>query len=361
MFPFSIYKIKNSYYLDKSTKENRNYAGLKIIKINGQSINSIVNEIENFIHLEGKNETGLNTRFKNFPFYYFVFNQTEKFEIEYIDSNNYKQKEITKGITFATHTYNILVRTEPLTTEFKSENVAILKFHSFENGYNESDRKVAEKKLDQFFAQLDSLKTKNLIIDVRDNGGGAPEIANYLFSYLTNKPYYYFDYIGAKYNSVKDWKHYARYPDNIEEINLAETKLKNGLNCYTESDSTDNWLFIKQQNKSNYYKGKISILINGGCFSTTGHFLALLREYKIGTFYGEYSQGSNYSNSGILEFVLPYSKTFVWMPFLQFKMRTPNFKYDPKGIKPDVEIQIEPSDLKTSFDRRINSVMKRIE
>jgi len=361
LFPFSIYKIKNDYYLAPSTEENKKYAGLKILKINGKSMASLVSEIEKYIHLEGRNETGLNTRFKNFPFYYFIFNQTEKFEIEYIDLNNQKQKEIVEGITFKAHTNNISEKTEPLTTTFRSNHVAVLKFHSFANGYNETDRKIAEKTLDQFFAQLDSIKTENLIIDVRDNSGGAAEIANYLFSYLIDKPYYYFDYIGAKYNSVKNWKHYAQYPDYIEEINLSETKLKNGLHCYTATDSADYWWFEQQQNKPNYYKGKVSVLINGGCFSTTGHFLALLREYKIGKFYGESSQGSDYSNAGGQAFVLPYSKTLVWIPTFQFKMRTPHFVSDSKGIQPDIEIQIEPSDLKTKFDRQMDFLLKQIE
>jgi C-terminal processing protease CtpA/Prc len=361
VFPFSIYKIKNDFYFDKSTAENKNYAGLKILAINGKEINSIVKEIKKYIHLEGRNETGLNTRFKSFPFYYFVFNQTDRFEIEYLDHNNHKQREIFKGITFEAHAKNISEKIEPLTTEFKTNNLAILKFHSFENGYNENDRKLAEKQLDQFFIRLDSLKTKNLIIDLRDNSGGAAEIASYLFSYLTDKPFYYFEFIGAKFNSVKEWKHFAQYPDNIEEINLNETKPKNGLNCYTETDNTDYWWFEKQQNKPNYYKGKISVLINGGCFSTTGHLLALLREYKIGKFYGEYSQGSNYSNAGGQAFVLPYTKTLVWIPTFQFKMRTPYFINDPKGIKPDVEIQIQPNDLKTKFDRQLDFVIKEME
>jgi len=361
IFPFSIYKIKGNYFLDKSTIENKDYVGLQVIKINGKEMNSIVKEIQKYIHLEGLNKTGLNTRFKNFPFYYFIFNQTDKFEIEYLNSKKQKQKVIIKPVSFQTFTNSTSEQNEPLTTEFKTTNLAILKFHSFANGYNEPDRKIAEKKLDQFFAQLDSLKTKNLIIDLRNNSGGAPEMANYLFSYITNKPYHFFDYIGAKYNSVKEWKHYAQYPDNIGEINLAETKLKNGLNCYTETDSTDYWWFEQQQNKPNYYKSNIRVLINGGCFSTTGHFLALLREHKIGTFYGEYSQGSNYSNSGMQAFVLPYSKTLVWIPFYQFKMRTPNFKYDPKGIKPDFELPIEPNDLKTKFDRQMDYLIKQIE
>jgi len=359
VFPFSIYKIMGHYYLDKSSQENKEYTGLRILTINGKDINTVVNEMKQYIHIEGRNETGLNVRFSNFPFYYFMYNQTEKFEIEYADRSNHKLKGIFKGMPFKEYTSYISKKTEPLTTEFKTNDLAVLKFRSFENGYNEADRKIAEKQLDRFFTRLDSLKTKNLIIDLRDNSGGSADIANYLFSYISSTPYYYFDYMGAKYKSVKEWKHYAQYPDNIEEINLNETKFKDGLNCYTETDGTDNWWFELQQNKPNFYKGKISVLINGGCFSTTGHLLALMKEHKIGKFYGEYSQGSNYSNSGGQAFVLPYSKTLVWIPTFQYRMRTPHFINDPKGIKPDVEIQTEPDDLRTGFDRQMDFVMKQ--
>ena len=358
VFPFSICAIKNNYYLCKSTDENKKYIGFKILKINGKSIQSVVNEIKKYIHLEGNNETGLNTRFKNFPFYYFIYNPTDHFEIEYLDDKNQKKKGQLKAITFQTFTNSTSEKKEPLTTQLISNDIAIIKLNSFANGYNEADRKIAEKKMDQFFAQLDSVKTKNLIIDVRDNSGGAAEIANYLFSYLSNRPYYYMEYMGAKYNTVDDWKHFAQYPNNIAAIDTNETKLQNGLHCYTETDSEDYWWFEQQQNKPNYYKGTVSVLINGGCFSTTGHFLALLREHNIGTFYGEYTQGSNYSNAGGQAFVQPYSKTLVWIPIFQYKMRTPNFVYDSKGIRPDVEIQIQPNDLKTNYDRQMNSLLQ---
>lgn len=361
VFPFSIYNINGNYYLDKSTVENKDYAGLRILKINGKKINSVINELKKYIHLEGLNETGLNTRFRNFPFYYFISNQTEDFTIEYLDIKNKKRTKKIQGITFEDFTKVINENIEPLTTEFRNNKIAILKFHSFENGYNEADRKIAEKQLDNFFSKVDSLNITHIILDLRGNGGGSADISNYLFSYLTSKPYYYFDYIGAKYTSVKEWRHYAQYPNYIEEINSTETKLKNGLNCFTETDSLDYWWFEQQQNKSNYFKGKICVLIDGACFSTTGHLLALMREYNIGTFYGEYSQGSNYSNSGGQAFVLPYSKTLVWIPTFQFTMKTPNFIYDKKGIKPDIEIPIEPNDLKSNFDRQLDFVIKEIE
>lgn len=360
VFPFSIYQIKKKYYFDKSTDENKNYKGLRILTINGKNIASIVNEVKKYIHLEGRNETGLNARFKNFPFYYYIYDQSETFDVEFLDKNNQKQKIVLNGISFDNFTKNTRENIPPLGTEIRKDNIAVLKFHSFENGYNEADRKIAEKQLDHFFTKLDSLKTKNLIIDFRDNSGGSADIANYLFSYLTDKPYYYLDYFGAKYKSVKDWKHYAQNPNNIEEIDLSEIKKINGLNCYNSTNS-DDWWFKKQQSKVNPFKGKISILMNGGCFSTTGHFLALLREYKIGKFYGEYSQGSNYSNAGGQAFVLPYSKTLVWIPTFLYKMRTPNFKNDAKGIKPDFEIPVQAEDLQTGFDRQMDFVVREIK
>ncbi|WP_333625058.1 S41 family peptidase [Sphingobacterium siyangense] len=361
VFPFSVYKIKDQYYFDKSVVENSNYSGLQILKINGKNVHSVVKEIKNYIHLEGNNETGLNTRFKNFPFYYFIYNPSETFEIEYMEENGHVKKAIFPGITFDAFTEASTENIQPLTTDFKSNNAAILRFHSFENGYNEADRKIAQSQLDAFFAKVDSLKIKNLVIDLRDNGGGAAEIANYLFSYLVNVPYDYFDYVGAKYSSVKAWKHYAQFPDNIEEIDLEETKNKYGLNCYTSTNSPDDyWWFKKQENKTNFYTGRISVLINGGCFSTTGHLLSLMREYKIGKFYGEYSQGSNYSNAGGQAFVLPYSKTLVWIPTFQYKMKTPNFRSDPKGIKPDVEIALQPKDLNTKFDRQLDFILQQV-
>jgi hypothetical protein len=67
-----------------------------------------------------------------------------------------------------------------------------------------------------------------------------------------------------------------------------------------------------------------------------------------------------YNNSSAVSFILPYSKTKVWLPIFQFMMRTPNFQADPKGIRPDVEIQIEPDDWQSGFDRLLNFVIKAI-
>ncbi|MCT6716656.1 hypothetical protein N4280_14415, partial [Staphylococcus aureus] len=74
-----------------------------------------------------------------------------------------------------------------------------------------------------------------------------------------------------------------------------------------------------------------------------------------------YTQGSNYSNAGGQAFVLPYSKTLVWIPIAQYKMRTPHFLPDPKGIKPDIEIQAQPDDLGTGSDSQMDFVVNLVQ
>ncbi|WP_312554630.1 hypothetical protein [Empedobacter brevis] len=154
VFPFRIYQIKNHYYFDHSIKENKEYTGLQILKINGKDIHSVVKNIKKYIHLEGRNETGLNTRFKYFPFYYYLDDQAEKFEVEFIDQQHQKQKVVFNGITFDRFTKSTVENIPPLTTEIRADNIAVLTFHSFENGYNEADRKLEQNKLDLFLQSL---------------------------------------------------------------------------------------------------------------------------------------------------------------------------------------------------------------
>lgn len=361
VIPFTIFKINSDYFINNSSnKEYKKLIGSKILKINGKKIQEIVSILKQHIHLEGFNETGLNFRFKQFPFYYYLYDNETSFNVELVDETNLQKVIKVNGIEYSEFLKNTTINLEPITEEFRKDNTAILTVNSFESGYSETERIKSEKQIDLFFEKINQLKIKNLIIDLRNNGGGAPETGNYLFSYLISKPYYYMDYVGSKFLTTEKFKKYASYPENIENIDSISTKLINGLHCFTETAGEDYWHFEKQQNKTNYYKGKLSVIINGGCFSTSGHFLAMLRNNKIGKFYGEYSQGSNYSNSGGQSFVLPYSKTLVWIPTFQYKVRTPNFIYDKKGIKPDIEILSIPEDFKTNYDRQMNFVLKEI-
>ncbi|HET6245342.1 MAG: peptidase S41 [Bacteroidetes bacterium] len=361
VFPFSVYKASDKFIISKSgTEEYNSFIGKTILKINDKSISEIVSKVKPYISLEGENETGMNYTFQLFPFYYFFIDSSNTFKLDYLDSIGNNATTVLKGIEYREFTKNTRRIVEPIHQEFKEGKIAILTVNTFYIGDFEYYKINYKKYIDDFFKKVEKLKISSLIIDVRGNSGGSAEVSNYLFSYLTDKPYYYFEYVGKKYKKTAEWKFYSTSPQYINDVDTATTKFINNLHCEVETDKKNYWWFEKQKGKRKYHKGEIITLIDGGCFSTTGHFVSLLKDNQIGKLYGECTQGSYYSNDGGHMFQLPYSKLLVRIPTAQFKMRMPNFQYNPKGICPDLEINKKPDDFKTKYDRQLDSVIEQL-
>ncbi len=143
-------------------------------------------------------------------------------------------------------------------------------------------------------------------------------------------------------------------PNYFSNVDTTKTVFEENLYC----EKKGYWWFDKQKPKKKPFSDKLVVLINGACFSTTGHFLTLLKEHGIGQLVGECSQGSFYSNDGGLMFKLPNSGQLVRIPTGQFKMKTSNFKYDPKGICPDIEIAKQKDDFITGYDRQLTEAIR---
>lgn len=124
--------------------------------------------------------------------------------------------------------------------------------------------------LQDFFAELREAGADRLIIDLRGNFGGYPGMARELLSYLTEREIPYF---------TRDTK--------LPEVcGLSEM----GGNILP---------------KENCFKGDITLLINGGCFSTSGHFAAVFKENHLGRILGSTTGGgaacTDFSADAVLE------------------------------------------------------------
>ncbi|MEM6806671.1 MAG: S41 family peptidase, partial [Bacteroidota bacterium] len=108
--------------------------------------------------------------------------------------------------------------------------------------------------IDSVFKAVNEKQIQHLIVDVRGNGGGPSYTAAHLLRYLAQKPFTYFD---------KE----TRYEDAFSQP----------MKPYEHA-----------------YKGKIYVLLDEACGSTTGHLLSLLKDQKIGILIGAES-GSTYS------------------------------------------------------------------
>ena len=133
----------------------------------------------------------------------------------------------------------------------KEKQTAIVNINSFVF-YNDTAK--FNKFVDSSFGKVHEKQIPNLILDLRQNVGGDPFCASYLFSYLAQKPFIY-------YAESYEW-----YPTLAKLISP----------------------------KPNAFKGKLYVLISGNCLSSAGHFIALLKYHGIGVLIGN-ETGGNYT------------------------------------------------------------------
>ncbi len=314
--------------------------GMRLISVNDQRVDAILERIYPLIPTDGFNETSKNEWVGDLNFsllYRLVYGKNNDFKIEVQEFGSDE----------------ILVFTVPAVryTKFKSKNT---KFNSNEFDYNSfSLEKVNdsivylsvpsfghakvdyEKFYEMCFRKIDSLKTKHLILDIQANGGGSEGNENLLFSYLT-------DDVIQKYKQVTMFP--KSYLKRKNEESLIEDKwemhdsiAKRGeFTLYSDYYSD---LGYQKPEKDLVYKGELYVLISGATFSGGAEFVSLVKMIKRGIFIGEETGGAFEGNvSGYSVYVkLPHTKIEVDIPIVHFQVDVKPEKRG-RGIMPDYYI-----------------------
>lgn len=244
----------------------------------------------------------------------------------------------------------------------KDSAVAYIKIRGFTNGnYKKFYKDV--------FTKLDSAKTQNLILDLRDNGGGRIAEIDYLYSYLTTKDYQFlnesevnsripflkFLMSNTMPNSAKVFS--GLFSPFIAAHNLINTHKKDGKLYYKFRKYTKT-----KAPKPLHYKGDIYVLINGNSFSASSLISAQLKGNNRAVFIGEETGGAfNGTVAGIYKvYQMPNSKIKVRMGLMQ--VDTPQKQSpDGYGVKPDIEIAPTISDRVEGKDPELEWVLNKIE
>ncbi|WNH10908.1 S41 family peptidase [Thalassobellus suaedae] len=218
------------------------------------------------------------------------------------------------------------------------------------------------------FAKLDSAKTKNLILDLRDNVGGRISEVDYLYAYLTDKnyklieesevvnrlPYLSFLMSDASPNALKIVS--GLFSPFIVIHNLIKTKKRDGRFYY-------NLRFSKEKApKSMHYSGNLYVLINGNSFSASSLISTHLKTNKRVVFVGEETGGAyNGCVAGIYKiYEMPTSKLKIRMGLMQVET---SYKQNPDGygVKPDVKILPTIKDRNLKKDPELEWVLANIK
>ncbi|HYF69502.1 MAG TPA: S41 family peptidase [Ohtaekwangia sp.] len=194
-FPLDLKFIDGKgYVLPDSINQYQIPKGSELLSINGKSLNEIVDLLLPNLEAQGGNLGWkfviLENDFQNY--YYYIIEQTEIFEIEYID--HVTGQRVLASVNGSTepalrqHWKNWYPKETggPLKIEFLTDpDVAIITIKSFSKGRHKQFHQDFDKLIELYFDEISRKRIQNLIIDVRGNeGGNGPEK---LYSYIARE------------------------------------------------------------------------------------------------------------------------------------------------------------------------------
>lgn len=255
-----------------------------------------------------------------------------------------------------------------LTFKDKDSTIAVLKIRNFSTG-------KYKKFYPQVFELLQKKQTKTLILDLRNNPGGAIKEIEFLYSLFTNKTYQLIDpVVVTKKTSL--WE--TSYFQNLKKTPLLAKPLVYPIMAvpYPFIKAIEYFKISKNKNGEFYdsfslisnhphplnFKGKVYVLINGGSFSASSIISSQLKTLDNVTLVGEETGGgANQTSAGRMPFYeMPNSKlTFnvLLMDFRQ-KYKSPEFG---RGVMPDVEIKNTFEDFLNDKDPQMEWIEKDIK
>ncbi len=312
-FPFRVFiKDKKAWVLENVNEKKSIMPGSEIVRINHVPMENIIVRLLSMIPSEGYNKT---TKYheinRDFGSYFNLLNNSEKFQIEYKEPNNGEIQMINvKAVSYGSYSSGMepTIRKLPVIHPMNIElNAAILQINSFAL----PDVNEYLQLMDSTFQEIQMKKINNLVIDLRGNQGGHPIFAAILYSYLTSENFTYFQ--------------------SLEEVPEFEP------------------LYNPMQPADNNFKGNCYVLVDGGCLSTTGHLISLLRYHNRAIFIGEEPGSWFYCNDNSFQIHLPNTGIEVNIPRTTFITAIKGYTLgDPFMV--DYPIQVSIQDLLISRD-----------
>jgi C-terminal processing protease CtpA/Prc len=236
----------------------------EILSINGVAVSDLIADIYRHIASQGYVETTKKHAFNTWATGMIPFALTFPTSYELVVKGKNAPVVLNTAESFKNLYRDPSIKScgEDLCLEILEDNkTAILTIASF-NFYPWNNLNVFEDFIDSSFLELAEKGVKNLIIDVRFNGGGSNEPSIYLLRHLVKQSFTYYSIAGY---------------EGKEEIGEAEKP---------------------QAPFKKTFEGQCYFLIDGNGNSTTGHFMSMVKVLKLGTIVGEELGSNQFCSAG---------------------------------------------------------------
>jgi hypothetical protein len=210
----------------------------------------------------------------------------------------------------------------------------------------------------QSFRTIKTRGVKNLVIDLRSNGGGNIKNSTRLSQYIADHSFKIADSVVASNRGI------SKVPLS-SFLNVMYYALAKSVISKKEADGKFHFKRFEKHYyapiSKNHFDGSVYILQGGYTFSASTLFISPLMQQKNVTIVGEETGGGFYGNSAMMipNIKLPNSKLLFRLPLYRLVMD----KTRPKGNGIMPQVLIDPSSyaIKQGFDIKLETVKKMIQ
>lgn len=346
--PLSVINLKSKPYLLNNPDAATPVKGWQLLKINNVKIEDIYSRIFATIGADGYLEISKYRALDAHRLaveYARVISQPDAFTITALNPETGETKNFTlkavafdklKSITKTLLEQGVIKQPKvPASLEI-IDKTATLTLNTFlDDSYEEAGTDF-KKFIRQSFETIRKSGIQNLIIDVRENGGGTEGNEDYLFAFLTGKPYTKYRYVevSALSYSFYQYTDYREQEDSKElEADLAKEHQKTADGRFLRKPG------IEQQAplQPNPFTGQVYVLTSGWTYSGGAEFCSLMKAHTSAVFIGEEVGGGFYGNtSGYgFELTLPNTGIVIDIPVLKFVLDVSADIPKGRGVLPD--------------------------
>ncbi len=367
--PFQVYVRNERIFILRNMSSLEIPEGSEIIAIDGKLSNEILQEILRHYSSDGKSSNGmyhwLGGPYRSFHrLYPEIYGEQQSWDMVYRD---YGTKEIVRAKVDAiskgayekkeAKKYPQQKQEEAFNFEVY-EDYAYMKIDRFiKDGFNDPENTYPDFYKD-CFKEVSRRNIQNLIVDLRDNGGGKASNAAYLLQYFINKPI-----IPAReISTLGDDQYFLESTgDTLNlDVSFRLVPIANGRFKVTRTEVLRD-LMVYDPVKDYPYTGNLIVLINGGTTSAAGIAAGLLKEHTKAILVGEETYGYAGISNGVrqISIVGDHTETAIYLPLLHAAY-TMEEHVQKRTVVPDYRISNSVKDMVTHNDAILKFVINTL-